>query len=295
MSEGRTQNVFEVTLKVNSSEAGNIEILKGLLAGIGIDKNVIVECEEWPDTRLSVYFDSQARARVLQKQLRAFHLRYVGVTLKRLKKRDWQTKWKRDFKPFALTKTLGVVPMWLKKKHQLRGRILIYIDTNVAFGTGLHATTRFMAQFVERCKGRYESFIDLGTGTGILAMIASKCGADDIDAIDISPEAVKVARSNFIENECASIRIKVADAHKIKTGKQYDFVCANIITQDLIRMATKIIGLVKPGKYLAVSGISLNSYGVFRRAYAKYPLRCIKIEKGEGWVAILFKKVRSQK
>lgn len=290
MSKPEGQDIFEVTLRVDSSNAGNIEILRGLLTGAGTDQKQIVECEIWPHTFLSIYFKSQQKARALKKKLRAFHLRHVSVILKRLCKSEWQTKWKKGFKPFILTKSFGVIPARLKKKYRFRGREPLYIDTDLAFGTGLHATTRFMAQFVERCKGRFHSFLDVGTGTGILAMIASKCHAQDITAIDISPEAVKVARSNFIANECASINIKVLDARKIKSKKRYDFVCANIITQDLIQMAEKIISLVKPGQYLAVSGISVNSYDVFRKAYACYPLRCIKIEKGEGWVGVLFKK-----
>lgn len=291
MSARKTHITYEVALKVNSSDIGNIEILRGLLAGAGISEEKIVECKEWPYTFLSVYFNSLVKARALRKKLRAFKLVNVPVLLKSLHKKDWQTKWKKEFKPFALTENFGVVPMWLKHKHRIRGRMPIYIDTNIAFGTGLHATTRFMAQFVDRYRGRFTSFLDLGTGTGILAMIAAKSGANDVTAIDICRGAVEVAKLNCVENECPSINVKVADVRKYKTRKQYDFVCANIITQDLIEMAQKIISLVKPGKYLAVSGISINSYNTFRRAYAKYPLRCLKIEKGEGWVAILFKKL----
>lgn len=285
------KDIFEISLKVKSSNSGNIEILRGLLIGVGIDQREIVECKTWPDTFLSVYLKSQERARALRKKLKAFHLNHVSILLKRLRKDDWQTKWKKGLKPFVLTKTFGVVPMRLKKQYHFRGRRPIYIDTDLAFGTGLHATTRFMAQFVERCKGQFSSFLDIGTGTGILSIVAFKCNAQDITAIDISPQAVRVARLNCIANDCESIEIKVLDANKIKSKKKYDLVCANIITQDLIEMAEKIISLVKPGQYLAVSGISVNSYDVFRKAYDTYPLRCIKIEKGEGWVAVLYKKV----
>jgi len=291
MSKQAVKDIFEVSLNVDSSNNGNSAILKEFLGEIGIDGNSIVEYETGPNTYLSMYFQSQEKAHALRKKLRAYHLNNVEVVLKRLRKDDWQTKWKKGFKPFVLTKSFGVVPLWSKKKYRFRGRKSLYIDTDLAFGTGLHATTRFMAQFVERCSGRFSSFLDIGTGTGILAMIAFKCCASDVTAIDISPQAIAVAKSNCIANECESIKVKVCDGQKIKSKKQYDFVCANIITQDLIAMAEKIVSLVKPGQYLAVSGISLNSYDVFRQAYAQYPLRCVKIEKGEGWVAILYKKV----
>jgi ribosomal protein L11 methyltransferase len=283
-------NIYEVSVKVDSANIGRIEILKELLINTGIERHQIVECTQWPHNYLIVHFSTLGEARTFKKKLSAFHLNDVTIAIKRLLKRDWLTKWKSEFKPFFLTKNFGVVPMRLKGKYAFRKHKPIYIDTDIAFGTGLHATTRFMAQLVERCQGRFESFLDVGTGTGILAMVASKCDARDVTAIDISPETIKVARSNFNENECLSIKIKTADVHKIKFKRQYDLVCANIITQDLIRMADKLCSLVKPGKYLAVSGISANSYDALRNAYAPYPLRCVKVTKGEDWMAILFKK-----
>jgi len=291
MPKGKSRGIYEVSLKTEISNNGNTEILFQILIGIGIEQNNIIECEQWPNTQLSVYLNKDSDAKALRKKLNKMHLKNVSVMVSHLMNRDWKTKWKQGLKPFALTKTFGIVPTGLNKGFYIRRRTPIYIDTDLAFGTGLHATTRFMAQLVERCRGRFRKFLDVGTGTGILAIIAAKCGADDITAIDLSPEAVKIARSNFIKNECAQVNVRVVDAYKIKYKKQYDFVCANIITYDLIQLAEKLIKLVKPGKYLAVSGISLNSYDVFRQAYRRYPLRCIKIEKGEGWIAILYKKI----
>ena len=282
---------YEVSMKTNSANIENIEILKRLLLNIGISCDEVIECAQWPHATLSVYFKSKIKALSLKRRLGAFHLKNISLALKSLEKHDWQTKWKREFKPFSLTKTFGVVHLRYKHKHRLRGKTPIYIDTDLAFGTGLHATTRFMAQFIERTRGKFGSFLDLGTGTGILAMIAEKCGIKDVKGIDICKDAVKVARKNCIENDCSYVDITLGDAQKYQTKKQYDFVAANIITQELIRMADKIVSFVKPGKYLAVSGISSNNYDIFRQAYSRYPLRCIKIEKGEGWVAILYKKI----
>ena len=283
--------IFEVIIKTILANTGNIEILKGLLLNAGVAQDAIIECAQWPHTTLSVFFRSRPKALSLKSKLRAFRLSDVSVILKSLEKKDWQTKWKTEFKPFSLTKTFAVIPLRYKHKHRIRTKVPIYIDTDLAFGTGLHATTRFMAQFIDRSKGKFESFLDIGTGTGILAMIAQKCGAVDIKAVDICEGAVKVARRNCLENDCAGIDVQMADAQKNRSKKQYDFVAANILTQELIRMADKIISRVKPGKYLAVSGISLSNYDVFRLAYAQYPLRCVKIEKGEGWAAILYKKI----
>ncbi|HQP10277.1 MAG TPA: 50S ribosomal protein L11 methyltransferase, partial [Candidatus Omnitrophota bacterium] len=254
----------------------------------------IVECEQWPYIDFSVYFRSLKKAQVLKKKMRALRLRGIPTRLKILHKNDWQTKWQEDFKPFCLTRRFSVIPVRFKGKRRFPGRISLFLDTELAFGSGLHATTRFMAGFAERCAGRYRSFLDIGTGTGILAMIAFKCGAQDVAAIDLCRDAVGVAKKNFIRNKCSSIDIRVADANKYRTSKKYDFVAANLITQDLLGLGKKIVQLVRPGKFLAVSGISYNSYDRFRQDFAKYPLRCLKIEKSEGWAALLYKKIGSR-
>ena len=124
-------SVFEVTLSLDSFDIGSIEILKGLLVGIGVDTNDIVECEQWPGTCLSMYFNSQAKAKLLKKKVQGFHLQHVQAKVKQLLKKDWQTKWKEGFKPFALTKSFGVVPTLFKKKYRPRKYIPIYIETKM--------------------------------------------------------------------------------------------------------------------------------------------------------------------
>jgi len=291
MSISNKSCTYQVSLRIESFDSIRVEILKGFLIDLGISENLFVECNEWPYTYLSVYFTSRIKAQNMLRQLRRFRLRQVVIRLKILKKSDWQAKWKKDFKPFALTQTITVVPMWLKKEYNPRGKTPVYIDTSLAFGTGMHPTTRFMSMFVERCANHCSRFLDLGTGTGILSIIAAKNGIHDIMAVDISRSAVEVAKANCRENDCSWIKVKVIDAAKLKTNHPYDFVCANLITQDLVEMAEEIISLVRPGKYLAVSGISISSYKFFRKNYSRYPLRCIKIEKGDGWAGVLYKKL----
>ncbi|MBN1869578.1 MAG: 50S ribosomal protein L11 methyltransferase [Candidatus Omnitrophica bacterium] len=290
----KNETIHELVVEVSSNNIGDIDVLKGLLCNIGIPENEIIECERWPYTSLSVFYKSQAKAMILRKQLRAFRLNGVSVAIKGLRKKDWKTKWKQKFKPFALTRSFKVVPAAYRHRHRSRGKAPIFIDTELTFGTGLHATTRFMAQFIEECKGRFQSFLDIGTGTGILSIIAEKCGAEDIKAIDVSQDAVKVARQNSFENKCGCIDVRKADVQKYSLKKQYDFVAANIITKELIRMADKIIGFVRPGKYLAVSGISINNYAFFRKVYNRYPLKCVRIHKGQGWVGVLYKKLHQK-
>ncbi|OGX33887.1 MAG: hypothetical protein A3C36_00300 [Omnitrophica WOR_2 bacterium RIFCSPHIGHO2_02_FULL_52_10] len=264
--------------------------MKKILIRQGVDERLIVESQERPFQKISVYFANNTKARMFLKMIRMLKLKDVRIMNKRLGRRDWKIKWKDDFKPFALSRTFGVVPMWLKKSYMFQGKVAVYIDTDTAFGTGLHPTTKHMARFVDSCRGRFKSFLDVGTGTGILPIVAAKCGAEKIDAIEICPDAARVARKNVIANGCPQVHIRVADARQLRPKTQYDFVCANIITQTLVELADKLVRSVCPGKYLAVSGISANNYMNFRAYYARYPLRCLKVVKDGGWTAILYQR-----
>ncbi len=118
----------------------------------------------------------------------------VKVRHRRLAPKDWLTLWKSQWKPAALTKKLDVVPVWYQDKYKPRqGCDHILMDTLLSFGTGLHETTRFMAQFIEDKQGKFRSFLDIGTGTGILALVALKNGAEEVLAIDIGSLSVQAA------------------------------------------------------------------------------------------------------
>jgi ribosomal protein L11 methyltransferase len=284
------QKISEVCLMPKNFGIGGVDVLKNVLIRQGVDERLIVESQEQPFQKISVYFANNKRARVFVKTIRMLKLKDVRLMHKRLGRRDWEVKWKEDFKPFALSRTFGVVPMRLKESYKFRGKVAVYIDTDAAFGTGLHPTTRHMARFVDSYQGRFKSFLDVGTGTGILPIIAAKCGAEKIDAVEICPDAARVARANVAANGCPRVRIRIGDAHRLKSKMKYDFVCANIITQTLMELADMLVRSVSPGKYLAVSGISANNYRNFRTCYARYPLRCLKVVQDDGWTAILYQK-----
>ena len=163
------------------------------------------------------------------------------------------------------------------------------MDTLLSFGTGLHETTRFMAQFIEDNRGKFKSFLDIGTGTGILAIVALKYGGQDVLGIDIDQLSVQAALDNMKANQ-SYFKAQRADIKKYRSKKVYDFVAANLITEDLIEHAQKIVGFVKEGGLLAVSGISLDNLNRSRKAFSTFPLKCLKISKGKQWSGLLFQR-----
>ena len=222
-------------------------------------------------------------------------LKLAGVKLKfnQLAPKDWLTLWKNEWKPAPLTKKLDVVPVWYKDKYKPRaGRDYVLMDTLLSFGTGLHETTRFMAQFIEEQRGSFKSFLDIGTGTGILCFVALKYGAQDVLGVDIGPLSVQAARDNMKANNLF-FSVKLVDIKKYRSQKTYDFVAANLVTEDLIEHAPKILSFVKKDGLLAVSGISLDNLKRLRKAFSCLPLKLLQISKGKQWTGILFQKIQS--
>ena len=284
------QRLYAIILKRNGLNNGHLEVLKNILFSLGVAREEVVEYSDGKCHSLSIYFRSLTKARILGQKIIQLSLKNIQIFLRGLGPSDWQNRWKKDIKPFTLTSRIMVVPSWLKSRYPQDKFELIYLDPALAFGSGLHETTRFVAGFIEQYQGRFETFADLGTGTGILTITALKCGAAVTRAVDISPEAVKAAKQNLRYNGYFPRGIMVKDVRNLKIFRRYDFVAANLITNDLINLKNKILGCVKPKGYLAVSGISLENLPEFRRVYQRLPLRCLKIEKGEKWAALLYQR-----
>jgi ribosomal protein L11 methyltransferase len=284
------KKVFEVSLGLPRNSKAGIEILKRILINLGLAVEDLIEQEIDGRQTVSFYCPSRRSAELSVIKLSKLKLRGLRVRSDVLYQDDWLTRWKKDWKPFALTKKTDVVPVWCVDDYVIGKRPYIFLDTISSFGTGLHETTRFMAQFVEMLQGKFTSCLDIGTGTGILALVALKGGAKEVHAVDIDEMCIKAANANFKVNGYSGELITLHDVSKFKTKKTFDFVMANLITHDLVRMKQKILSLVKPDGWLAVSGVSLENLPILRQGFSKLPLRCVKIKKGTKWSAVLFKR-----
>ncbi len=282
----------EIRLRINSKRPGAVEILKDVLVSCGVPRHDLVELAEGKQHYVLFYPKTSAQLSRIRQTLKKIDCPWVALEARTLFKKDWQDRWKIDLKPFALGKNFLIVPSGWSKKYQTNGRMPIVIDSAMAFGSGLHETTRFMMQLIESSRGRFEHFLDIGTGTGILSVAALKCGAMDVHAIDFNPDCVKVARANLKRNGCRSASLAVADIHHYLARKQYDFVAANLVTHNLVRAGRKLVSLVRPGKYLAVSGISLENVPLLKKSFRKYSLRPLKVIEGKEWAAALYKNTK---
>jgi ribosomal protein L11 methyltransferase len=289
VTQSRYNMVIEVRVRNNTDQYGQPELLRCLLVKAGIPVERIVEKNEKGRVSVSVFFDSAGKANQAVCAMRRLRLKNISISVIPLKDSDWKTRWKKYVKPFAITRDIRIIPVWAKSLPP-RGAGDITIDTTSAFGTGLHATTRMMAGFLKENKEELESFLDVGTGSGILSLIACCYGAKDIWAIDHDKAAIATARKNFQTNKCRASRILTADIALFKPGRRFDFVAANLFTEDLVRLRRKLVSLVRPGGLLAVSGIFHENYPSFRRRFKAAGLRRVKSSYHNKWYAVLFKK-----
>lgn len=170
---------------------------------------------------------------------------------------DWASSWKAHFKPLPVGNRLLILPSW-ETADPTEIRQVITLDPGMAFGTGGHETTRLCLECLEQVLA--DSFdpeapiLDLGTGSGILAIAAAKLGVKRIDAVDIDPQAVLVAEENCRLNRVAgSVSCSTTPLEHLPTG--YRLILANILAEELVRMAPELARHLQPGGLLILSGI----------------------------------------
>jgi ribosomal protein L11 methyltransferase len=168
---------------------------------------------------------------------------------------DWATSWQQFFTPFAIIPGLVIKPSWEDYSVGPDEQV-IEMDPGMAFGTGQHASTKLALGLIRSCcDGQtVERVLDIGTGTGILAMGAALFGAQQIIAIDNDPEAVRVARENINHNDLAG-KITVSGNDLVQVNGQFDRICANIIHDVLVDMAPDIVQRLTENGSVVLAGI----------------------------------------
>lgn len=183
---------------------------------------------------------------------------------------DWNNKWKEYFKPFAVD-NIVIKPTWEQVPAELMGDIVIDIDPGMAFGTGIHETTRLCLRALQRYMKPGMKVLDLGCGSGILGIAAGKLKAASITAIDIDEQAVVIAQENFEQNRIgednpsedgaaiyelrAGNILEDTELQNILAEEKYDIVLANILADVIIPMAGFADKFLNPGGVFISSGI----------------------------------------
>ena len=238
------------------------------------------------------------KARTLKDQIQSFFPEEAGglnlkIHCRKIKANDWQESWKRHFKPLDIGERLLIKPSWNKRKPK-KSQQLIVLDPGLSFGTGQHATTRFCLEEIERLQSTSESqsLLDIGTGSGILAIAAVKLGFSPVKAFDFDPDSVQVTRENARDNDVLDrIQITKSDLTKLKpvTRQRYDFVCANL-THDLLKSCARtIVNRVKPGGSLLLAGILKEQFPAVKKCFQALGFKQIRTQEEKEWKSGSFK------
>ncbi len=210
---------------------------------------------------------------------------------------DWGKAWKSFFTSFQITPKLTIKPSWGKTKKQSQednGEHIIEMDPGLAFGTGHHASTQMALLLLEELYQsrtmKLEKVLDVGTGSGILAMGCGLFGAINVLAIDNDPDAVETAKGNIIRNRLEDI-ITVSDQDIASIESGFNLIVANIIHDTLAEMAKLLTGLLAPKGYLILSGILKGDQeNSIREIYTGQGLSFIEIMTKDEWAALQFQK-----
>jgi len=206
---------------------------------------------------------------------------------------DWENSWKKYYNPIRVGEKIMIVPAW--QSYDAAPDVVVTMDPGLAFGSGTHETTRLCASLIEKYLTKGDRVLDVGTGSGILAIIESKLGAAVVDACDIDPVAVRVAAENAEDNGVHNVNCFVSDlldAVGCEDG-MYDFVSANIVSDIIIRMTPDLPRIVRPNGIVAVSGVIDEYAPDVIAAMDAQGFGVADVYSDNGWKGLLFRRIRT--
>lgn len=259
-----------------------------------IDEDVLAKMSE--DVLVKAYFQDDQHAKEtlmlvserLKELLRAdlgFDVGSLELESRGVREQDWAENWKKYYKPFRAGEHLVIKPSWEPYEAQA-GDLVLELDPGMAFGTGTHETTFMCMQQLERYVTPGCRAIDVGCGSGILALAAAKLGAGDVLAIDLDELAVKVAAENTQKNGLADV-VRVAHGDLLeRREEQADVIVANIIADVICYLCGPAKKHLLPGGVFICSGIIKEREEDVQRALSSAGYAVVsRLEKGE-WVCL---------
>ncbi len=268
---------WEVSVGVGGAEsAGVAALLQDRAPGGAV-------IEETPaGSVVRAYFpqdSSPAPAAALQELAQAFP--HLKPQERPLVEEEWTQGWRSFFSPLLVGQRLLVVPPWERRRPSTK-RVAVVIDPGPAFGTGHHPTTQMCLEAVERYLRPGMRVLDLGTGSGILAIAAARLGAGRVVALDTDPVAAKAARSNARANRVLG-RVSVRTCSLNGRLNPFDLLVANISGQAIIGLARPLGRAARPGAVVAVGGFLSESLRAVERALKAAGWHPVEVLSGDDW------------
>ena len=213
----------------------------------------------------------------------------VKLECEGMREEDWAESWKQYYKPIKLGR-IAIVPAWEEYTPE-EGERILRMDPGMAFGTGTHETTRLVMEMLSDEIHGGERLLDVGTGSGILALCAAKLGASECYAYDIDPVAVRVAKENVEKDGAENVHCGVADLlDGVDTTLPYDFVVANIVADIILRLLPSLGSVMKVGARAILSGIIGPRVEEIRAVLSGCGFTLVREAEERDWYALLIQK-----
>ena len=204
--------------------------------------------------------------------------------MEKVEQEDWQNGWRKYYHPMEIGRRLAVVPSWQEYDTD---RVKLVLDPGLAFGTGGHETTSLRLEALDRLVKGGERVLDIGTGSGILAIAALKLGAAEAEGVDIDPVAVRTAGENAALNGVADrLTVLVGDLSDKASGK-YQIITANIVANAILSLAPAVPGLMAEGGVFIASGIIDTRKDEVLAGLRAAGLTVRQVSEKRGWECIV--------
>lgn len=218
--------------------------------------------------------------------------RFLGAEL--IVDEDWAEAWKEFYSPMHLSPRITVSPGWLAYQAERPEELVLEIDPGSAFGTGYHESTEMCLRFLDNLALTEHDFfreariLDLGTGSGILAIAAAKLAAQKLDLVDIDPHAIEVAKDNCLKNKLNVPELNYLSGELKDTAGKYDLIIANLIAKLHVELALDYANKINPGGYLILSGIIDWMLDEVKAEMAKTSLELSEAHMKNEWWSLLY-------
>ncbi|WP_299826141.1 50S ribosomal protein L11 methyltransferase [uncultured Pontibacter sp.] len=271
---------IEVTLKVDADYA---DILTAELGELGFD--AFVETEDG----FSAYIDEDDFSEEALKEVFERYNAFVQVayTTQKIERQNWNEEWERNFEPLFIGDQVSVRASFHEKPANAKYDIVI--NPKMSFGTGHHETTTLMIENQLTLDHQNKRVLDMGCGTGILAIMAGELGASEIVAVEIEDWTVENARENAALNGYGSIDVRLGGAETINGDKPYDLILANINRNVLLEDMPAYKAVLVPEGWLLLSGFYTEDLPIIQERASELELTYISHRVKNNWVSAIFK------
>ncbi|MCI0706637.1 MAG: 50S ribosomal protein L11 methyltransferase [Ignavibacteriae bacterium] len=264
------------------------ELLTGSLVALGFGGFVQEE------TRLTGFIPSRAWTHAVEVKFRNLLSRFRKefpqlegrYMLRTVREKNWNAAWERSAGIIEATGRIIIKPSWKKLRASDKKKIVLHIDPKMAFGTGHHETTRLSLTLLERCCYQGARVLDVGTGTGVLAIAAVKLGAHSAIGIDIDEWSIANAKENVYRNHAGrTVRVRKGDVSSLP-DKKFDVVVANIDYPTIVKNLAKLVRPVKHGGTLILSGLLTQDLNPLLDALKHQSVVPVEVLSENEWAAL---------